>query len=66
MKDTSEDTKEQSLDDLHREDLVLQKEKLKLSIKKLKLQVRAKAKKSTQTQHFEEEFTQSPEYYNFP
>ena len=66
MKDTTEDTKEQSIDDLHREVLVHQKEKLKLLIKKLKLQVREKAEKSTQTQHFEEEFTQIPEYYNFP
>ena len=67
VKDTTEDTKEQYLDDLHREILVLQKEKLKLSIKKLKLQVQCeKAEKSTQTQHFEEEFTPSPEYYNFP
>ena len=66
VKDTTEDTTEQSLDDLHREVLVLQKEKLKLSIKKLKLQVREKAEKSTQTQYFEEEFAQSPEYYDFP
>ena len=66
VKDASEHTKEQSLDDLHRQVFLLQKEKLKLSIKKVKLELAEKAEKSTETQQVAEAFMSSPVYYDFP
>lgn len=57
---------EQSLDDLHREVLMLQKEKLRLSIKKLKAEVEPdKEDKGTQTTNGIESFGESPIYYTF-